>query len=145
MKFLLFLSVFLFSVASFGQVAETNARDAPHTIGIGHQLTGYPILKYVVEDDMKRFTFIYKNHEYVRGDDIKFFTFLSNDIGLDYFYEFLLDSFNRKESREIKIGDVTIVTEKEKSSIKITVKHPDQASGWFKIKQKPLEKLFGKA
>jgi len=144
MKYILYFSIFLFSIASFGQISETEKAAVPQVIGVGNTLTGYPILKYVVEGDMKRYSFIYKNQEYVRGDDLKFFTFLSNDIGLDYFYEFLLDSFNKKEGREIRMGDVTVIAEKEKSSIKITVKHPDQASGWFVIKQKQLEKLFGK-
>lgn len=144
MKNILYISIFLFSLASFGQISENDNSAAPHTIGVGNNLTGYPILKYVAEGDMKRYTFIYKNQEYVRGDDVKFFVFLSNDIGLDYFYEFLLDSFNKKEAREIRMGDVTVIAEKEKSFIKITVKHPDQASGWFHIKQKQLEKLFGK-
>jgi hypothetical protein len=144
MKYILYICIFLFSVASFGQISETEKAAPPHTIGIGNHLTGYPILKYAVEGDMKRYTFIYKNHEYVRGDDVKFFTFLSNDIGLDYFYEFLMDSPNQKEAREIRMGDVKVIAEKEKSSIKVTVKHPDQASGWFVIKPKQLEKLFGK-
>jgi hypothetical protein len=144
MKNILYISIFLFSLASFGQISETENAATPHTIGVGNNLTGYPILKYAVEGDMKRYTFIYKNQEYVRGDDVKSFVFLSNDIGLDYFYEFLMDSFNKKEAREIRMGDITVIAEKEKSSIKITVKHPDQASGWFHIKQKQLEKLFGK-
>ncbi len=144
MKYILYLSVFLFSVASFGQISETEKSASPNTIGVGNQLTGYPTLKYVVEGDMKSYTFIYKNHEYTQGDDIKSFTFLSNDIGLDFFYEFLMDSFNKKEAREIDLGDVKVIAEKAKSSIKITVKHPDQASGWFTIKKKQLEKLFGK-
>lgn len=144
MKYILYISILLFSITSFGQISETETAVVHHTIGVGNHLTGYPILKYVDEGDMKRYTFIYKNQEYVRGDDVKFFTFLSNDIGLDYFYEFLMDSANRKEAREIRMGDVTVISEKEKSSIKITVKHPDQASGWFIIKQKQLEKLFGK-
>ena len=144
MKYILYISIFLFSMASFGQNSETEKDAAPHTIGIGNHLTGYPILKYAVEGDMKRYTFIYKNHEYTQGDDIKFFRFLSNDIGLDFFYEFLMDSFNKKEAREIRMGDVKVISEKEKSSVKITVKHPDQASGWFTIKKKHIEKLFGK-
>ena len=145
MKSTLFLFVFLFAMSSFGQVSEANNLDTPHTIGVGHHLSGYPILKYVAEGDMKRYTFIYKNQEYVRGDDIKFFVFLSSDAELDTFYDFLVDSFNQTEAREMKIGDVTIFTEKEHLSIKITVKHPDQASGWFLLKGKSLDKLFGRA
>jgi hypothetical protein len=144
MKYILFVFIFLFSVATFGQINDTEKAASPQTIGIGNHLTGYPILKYVEEGEMNRYTFIYKNQEYVRGDDVKFFTFLSNDIGLDYFYEFLMDSFNNKEAREIRMGGVPIIAEKVKSSIKITVKHADQASGWFEVKEKQLERLFGK-
>ena len=144
MKYILFLSVFLFSVASFSQISDAENTPNQQTIGVGDQLTGYPILKYVVEGDMKRYTLIYNNQEYNRADDIKSFNFLSNDIGLDYLYEFLMDSFNKKDEREIRMGDVIISAKKVKSSIKVTVKHPDEASGWFNVKQNPLEKLFAK-
>ena len=95
MKYILFTAIIFFSLTSFGQITENETAVVHHTIGVGHEMTGYPILKYVVEGDMMRYTFIYKNEEYVRGDDVKFFTFLSNEIGLDYFYEFLMDSFNK--------------------------------------------------
>jgi hypothetical protein len=144
MKYILYFSILFLSLTSTGQINDTEKAASPHTIGIGNHLTGYPILKYVEEGEMNRYTFIYKNQEYVRGDDVKFFTFLSNDIGLDYFYEFLMDSFNNKEAREIRMGGVPIIAEKVKSSIKITVKHADQASGWFEVKEKQLERLFGK-
>ncbi|MGK0378126.1 MAG: hypothetical protein ACJA1Z_001938 [Patiriisocius sp.] len=144
MKYILYFSILFLSLTSTGQINDTEKAASPQTIGIGNHLTGYPILKYVEEGEMNRYTFIYKNQEYVRGDDVKFFTFLSNDIGLDYFYEFLMDSFNNKEAREIRMGGVPIIAEKVKSSIKITVKHADQASGWFEVKEKQLERLFGK-
>jgi hypothetical protein len=144
MKYILYISIFLFSITSFGQNSNAEKAATPHTIGIGNHLTGYPILKYEIEGDMKRYKFIYKNHEYTQGDDIKFFTFLSNDVGLEFFYEFLMDSFVKQEAREIRMGDVKVISEKDKSSIKITVKHADQASGWFTINKKHLKNLFGK-
>ena len=144
MKYIQFIIIFLFSVLSFGQDTEADTDKFVNIIGVGHELTGYPTLHYIAKKKKKKYTFIFKNEEYVQADDIKFFYFLSKDTSLNDFYNFLVEAFDKDQETQLSIGDVTVIAQKVHSSIKITVKYPDQASGWFKIKKRPLDKLFGK-
>ena len=147
MKNLLTLILLAFTITTFSQIGETKTIEERTYVGIANKGVGYPALSYKHYEGRKTiYVLSYLNHEYNYIRDHKSTVFSATEEELNALYDFLIEGFDIKEARTIRVGsdEFWVYKMKNSSALRISVTHSKDTDGWFYITKRQLQKLFGK-